>query len=331
MTILMRTVFSLLALFLWVHSTLVGQQDPAFSQMALYHSYLNPAVTGTDPHTELTLSVRRQWIGIEDAPTSSLLNASIPLGHSGKRSSLRNQGHHGIGVQMQYDKAGPIRDLAGYIAYAYHQPLGNDLRLALGTRLGFRQWRLDATALHFVETPEDGQIAADGYTISDPDLQIGLWLYGAHFFAGLGAHRLFSRSRIADGFQNSSATGESPSYLQYTTHRQYFSTLGYKWLSTGGLEWITSFTAQYAPEGPLLTSIGLKAYSEQGLWAAIGYRHKNGMMVTIGYLIEQTLELGYSYDVHFNGLQTYQRGSHELSIRYRLTGGNGVKCPVMRY
>ena len=59
-----------------------GQQTALNSQYMFNDFAINPAVAGTKNYTPLSLSFRRQWMGIDEAPVTQHLMAHTYIGEN---------------------------------------------------------------------------------------------------------------------------------------------------------------------------------------------------------------------------------------------------------
>ena len=63
-----RFVYVALVLFL-LRTSAEAQQFPIYSQYMMNSFLLNPAVAGHEGYTSVNLTVREQWLGLQDAPS----------------------------------------------------------------------------------------------------------------------------------------------------------------------------------------------------------------------------------------------------------------------
>jgi type IX secretion system PorP/SprF family membrane protein len=56
-----------------------AQQDPVYDQYMFNSFLLNPAVAGHEGYTAVNLTVREQWIGLTDAPSTYALSGQTRL------------------------------------------------------------------------------------------------------------------------------------------------------------------------------------------------------------------------------------------------------------
>ena len=65
---------TLLFVSIFMGSMLQAQQLPQLSQFMLNDFAVNPAIAGMNDYYQIKTSVRNQWVGIEDAPKTTLLS-----------------------------------------------------------------------------------------------------------------------------------------------------------------------------------------------------------------------------------------------------------------
>ena len=65
--------------FICLHN-LFAQQKPHYTQYILNNYILNPALSGIENYTDLKLSVRDQWVGLDGAPKTMYLTIHSPIG-----------------------------------------------------------------------------------------------------------------------------------------------------------------------------------------------------------------------------------------------------------
>src|SRR5215207_3536880 len=114
----------------WLISCLLvnAQQKPHYTQYILNQYILNPALTGIENYTDIKVSHRHQWAGINGAPVTTYLTAHTSLGKKDYRTTATSfevpgenprgqrywedytaaEPHHGIGLQIINDKTGPL-------------------------------------------------------------------------------------------------------------------------------------------------------------------------------------------------------------------------------
>src|ERR1700704_1141479 len=71
------------------------QAKPSYTQYILNNYILNPAVAGIENYTDIKLSYRNQWTGINGAPTTAYFSIHGPIGKEDLRTSSTSLPVHG--------------------------------------------------------------------------------------------------------------------------------------------------------------------------------------------------------------------------------------------
>src|SRR3954470_16811434 len=74
-------------LTLLASAQLSAQQQPHYTQYILNQYILNPALTGIENYTDIKLSHRHQWVGLQDAPVTTYLTVHTPIGKKDYRTT----------------------------------------------------------------------------------------------------------------------------------------------------------------------------------------------------------------------------------------------------
>src|SRR5476649_1528771 len=125
----MKRILIVCAVFLAGSQLTIAQQKPQYTQYVFNNFLLNPAVAGIENYTDMKAGYRSQWSGLQGAPVTSYLTINAPLGkdfiegdatafpaNGGDNPSSRSytrdymaaEPHHGIGLMLVTDQAGPI-------------------------------------------------------------------------------------------------------------------------------------------------------------------------------------------------------------------------------
>ncbi|MEI9956773.1 MAG: PorP/SprF family type IX secretion system membrane protein [Ferruginibacter sp.] len=157
----------------------LAQVKPFYTQYILNQYILNPAVTGIENYTDIKLSNRNQWTGINGAPVTNYFTIHTPIGKSDLRTSATSfevpgenprgkqlweeytppEAHHGIGFTAMNDKAGYINRWSLSASYAYHKPLSVKTTLAAGFSAGISSVNLDRSKIEWANLdPNDPAI-----------------------------------------------------------------------------------------------------------------------------------------------------------------------------
>jgi type IX secretion system PorP/SprF family membrane protein len=294
-------------LFIGVTIEAFGQQMPQFTQYQLNDFIMNPAVAGSKPYFEAKSNNRYQWEGITDAPRTFTLGVNGPL----KKENM------GIGGYIFVDVTGPTKRTGFNLAYAYHIQLGTDIKLSLAANAGVVQYTLDGSEITLENNNDDAFNNSLQSTLK-PDIGFSFYLYGKNFYFGGSAPQLVK----------SDLKYEDTPIRSGKIADHYFLMAGYKYDINDKFTLDPGAVLRYVKPLPLQYEFTIKATYNDMLWAGFSYRKTDALALLVGYTMNNTLSIGYSYDFIQSSIAKYSTGSHELMIGIRFNE-TGVKREVV--
>lgn len=318
----------------------LAQQKPHYTQYILNQYILNPALSGIENYTDLKISHRHQWVGIQDAPVTSYFSIHGPLGKSDFRTTATSfempgenprgkryweeytapAPHHGIGLQVINDVTGPLSNFSAYGTYAYHIGLSPRTSLSGGFGVGFNRVSLDANKLDFGDVTVDPTVSSSGILNKTRlDLMAGLYLYSADYFIGISAQQVVpQRIDFSNGYIRPKE-GRTVPHL--------FATAGYRFLLGEDFNLIPSVMIKYVDPLPTQIEANLKLQFRSMAWIGTSYRHKDGFAGMLGINVSNTFNVGYAYDYTTSRLNNFTKGTHEFLIGFLLGNKYPDNCP----
>jgi type IX secretion system PorP/SprF family membrane protein len=316
-----------------------GQQRPHYTQYVLNNFIINPAVAGIENYTDVKLSHRHQWVGIQDAPvttyvtihgsigkddtrtnpTSYTPNGENPRGNAYWEQYTSAKPHHGWGVTVINDRTGPLNRFSAYGTYAYHMGIGPSTSISGGISLGLTNNTLNTSKLLF-DNPIDPAVASSG-TLNKlrPDMNAGIWLYSSNFFGGISVQQIIDQG--LEFSENTLTVSDKKNYPHL------FGTVGYRF--GAGVDWniIPSVVFRYVDPLPFGVDVSLKAQYLDRFWVGGAYRFEDGVSAMVGVNISNTFNIGYAYDYTTSPLQNFTKGTHEVVIGFLIGNRYGDLCP----
>lgn len=312
-----------------------AQQTPQYSQFTRNALMYNPAFAGIEDYTDLNATVRKQWMGFNNAPQTYGLsihgrlnkNYSLPgfppysLRISKpelydrlavKEEKGKKKTRHGLGGYLMGDKYGPIKTYSGMLTYAYHIPLGENFTWSIGAGAGINHSDINIMELE-VMNPEDvlyNSYAAEGASHTYFNMNLGTVLYGRNFFLSYASNQLL-RNKMFDG-----VTQENKLNIHH------YGTAGLVLGVTNNIDLYPHAVVKYVDNAPVSIDGLLKARFGDLIWAGAGYRHDEAVVGMLGFIINNKFNFGYSYDMTVNGLKNHNNGTHELSLSYMMFNRN---------
>jgi type IX secretion system PorP/SprF family membrane protein len=342
----MKKTFAIIAVVL-VSVISSAQQRPHYTQYILNNYILNPAISGIENYTDVKLSVRDQWVGLNGAPRTAYFTIHGPLGKSDYRTTATSysipgenprgkaywesytaaEPHHGVGLTVINDRTGSFNRFTAYATYAYHIGLNATTNLAGGFSAGISKISLDKSKTDFTGTGDPSDPAAgtasDGqlYNIK-PDIGVGLWLYSRDYFLGLSAQQIVPQKLTFVDDALATTKGRLIPHL--------FLTGGYRFLLTDDINAMPSIMVKYirgSSENDFQFETNLKLQYQDRLWVGGSYRYQDGYAAMVGINVSNTFNIGYAYDFTTTNLNTVSRGTHEIVLGFILGNKYSEACP----
>jgi type IX secretion system PorP/SprF family membrane protein len=317
-----------------------AQQKPHYTQYILNNYILNPALSGIENYTDLKISGRDQWSGLNGAPQTFYLSIHAPIGKQDYKTTSTSYSvpgenprgnqywqnyeasapHHGVGLSIVNDKTGNISRFNANVSYAYHLGLSPTMNLAAGFAAGIGKISYDRSKA----TPTSGADPVLGnnnaiFTKISPDLSAGLWLYTGDYFVGVSAQQI-----IPQKLQTNAADNNEGKLLPH-----FFATAGYRFLLSEDINAIPSFMLKYIPGSPTppQADVNIKLQYRDLLWVGGSYRVDNGFAAMLGLNVGNTFNIGYAYDFTVTPINTASHGTHEVIIGFLLGNRYDDSCP----
>ncbi|WP_299129315.1 type IX secretion system membrane protein PorP/SprF [uncultured Winogradskyella sp.] len=306
----MIRILSKASLILIVFTTLLttkevqAQQDPQFTHYMYNTLSVNPAYAGQRETLSVVGLHRSQWVGLEGAPQTQTL---------GIHSPLRNE-RIGLGLNIVSDALGPARETWVDANFSYTIPLNaNDLKLSFGVRGGVHNLNTDF-GLGLPQNISDNAFA--DISLWSPTIGGGLYMHTRKWYLGLSVPN-FLQTQHYDDFQTSLATERI----------HFYAIGGYVFNLNETLELKPAFLVKAVSGAPLVADVSANVWYKKNLTAGLAYRWDDSVSALVGFQVTPGMFIGYGYDLTTTGLNNYNSGSHELTLRFEVKRMGRILSP----
>ena len=312
----------LLFLLLFISCFANAQQEQQYSLYMANPYTLNPALAGTEEFIDFNAGFRYQWVGIDGSPVTVYLSGhgvvGKPMPHTRIAQTHRNW--HGVGGYLYSDRTGPLSRTSLNISYSYNMTLTNTLRLSAGAFGGFKTISVNGEWWENIDDPSDNLFGSSGFSATNPDLSLGLWLYTDRFYVGMSGFQMI-RGDVDFGALQGELEDNS------TLNRHYFINSGVKLEMAYQIYFVPSVMIKMTPNSPISMDLNGKIDFKTKYWIGASYRHLDSFIGMIGTTISNSFDVSYGYDVTLSGLRNHSYGSHEIVLGYRLHRPKSPICP----
>lgn len=269
-----------------------GQQHPMYSQYMYNGLAINPAYAGSHEVLSMTALMRKQWAGLEGAPSTQTISAHVPV----ERKRI------GFGLMVMHDKI-TVTDQTGLQAsYAYKIPTKRG-KLSLGIQGGFSHYRSQ-----FSEVLDDDE-AFYWKDINEfqPNFGFGVYYSSNRFFLGLSVPQLLQHN------MDNSRDGVAARFL-----RHYFVHTGFLFDLSQNFKLKPNLLVKAVSGAPVEFDLNANLYYKNLLGFGVSWRTMDAVVLMLHVQIAEKLQFGYAYDITTTELRKVSNGSHEIYLNYRL-------------
>jgi type IX secretion system PorP/SprF family membrane protein len=275
-----------------------AQQDPHYTQYMYNLSVINPAYAGSKENLSMGLLYRKQWVEIEDAPTTGTFFGHMPVGKN-----------VGVGLSVISDKIGPVEENNIYGDFSYTLNLGGEHRLAFGLKAGatFHKVGLFSDIGNGnVPDAEDPAFQEDSNR-TFLNLGTGFFYYTNKYYVALSVpNMLKSKYLDYDGRQ----------FGTETLH--YFLTGGYVFDLNPNLKFKPFAMVKSAFNAPTSLDLSTNFLFNNKFEVGATYRLEDSFGAMVNYAITPNLKIGYAYDHIVSDLNVTTPSSHEVILLFDL-------------
>lgn len=313
----MKFKYLILFILLFTSISIHAQWDAQISQYWRLKNYYNPSFAGETNNIEASLLHRRQWAGMENAPTTSIISVTMPL-------QLLNK-EHGVGVMVINDKIGLFSNTFTQGQYTYKQKFKNNRKLNIGIQASLVNIGFDATK---IKTPEDennssgsssgssssGSGGSTGST--DPAIPTGIDAQTFDFALGVS----WTTPNYYIGFSVNHIS--KPSFALDETHsssinRSYYLLGGYNIKLRNPLFVLQPSALVKTDEITYQVDVTARIVYNNMFNGGITWRKDDGFVLLLGAKFKN-IDAGYSYDLSTSAISKASKGTHEFFVRYNI-------------
>ena len=274
-----------------------AQQDPMYTQYMDNLLIVNPGYAGTKEIGNFMVVARNQWVAFDGAPRTRTFSFHTPV----KDLSL------GVGFSVLSDKIGPLSQTGLYFDYSYWVRINQEFRLSLGLKGGFSFYRADLTSLETINP--DPIYQRDIFKNFLPNFGVGGFLFSENTYVGFSVPKLVENKISREDYSSEYIGREKIHFYLMGGHiftvNEFIKIKSHSMLKV----------VKNAPVSFDLTALG--GLKDQ-FWFGTMLRFGDSWGLLAQVNATENILIGYSYDLSFSKLNTFNNGTHEVMVSYNL-------------
>jgi len=295
------------------NTNVFAQTEPMYSQYMYNMLGVNPAYAGNREALSLNFFQRNQWVGIKGAPKTT----SISMDQSIKDGKI------GWGLQVYDDRLG-VEAATGFNGMLSTRiKVSEKGVLSGGLSFGLMNYQINLNDVNNRNNPNDPSfISTDKPSTWNRSLGMGIYYNTDRFFAGVSTPSIL-KSRLAT-YKNLNKS------IQLSDDFHLFANAGYVFDINEDVKLKPSTMVKMVSGAPIQADINMNIWLKDLISFGASYRTGDAFVGMVELQATSNLRFGYAYDMPFNPLKYFTKGSHELMFRYEI-GNFKTKIKSTRY
>ncbi len=295
-TIYIKTSGLLIGLLLILSSTqmIKAQQYFSYTQYMTNLIPLNAAASLLEKSGSVNAILRKQWTGIDGAPSTFIGNLNLPF------EEMEAAG--GLTILNDQFALEHLTEINAFFAKGIELSQGQFLSVSLNA--GVRRYTANYSSLDATDPQFKDDIRE-----TKPNIGFGIMYYAEKYYVGLSVPQLSTR-----GLGVASATNSTNFRSQY-----YFSGAYLTGTEGDELRFKPAMLATYVKGVPFIADLSTTAYLKNTLGFGVNYRTNNEIAGIVSYM-SNLFKLGYSYQFgtsKSNIARGFNNNTHEVTLSYR--------------
>lgn len=293
----MKKIFFTALVVAFTFNDVAAQQDPHYTQYMYNMNVMNPAYAGSKENLSFGLLFRKQWVEIEDSPTTFTATGHSPVGKN-----------VGLGLSVISDRIGPVEENNIYGDFSYTLNLGGEHRLAAGIKAGvtLQKIGLNSQIASTLAVPDDGPFAQDTSN-SHLNIGTGLFYYTNKYYLAFSIPNMLKSAHL------------DYNGVEYGSEVQhYFLTGGYVFNLSEKTKFKPHFMLKSAFGAPSSLDVSTNFLFFDKFEIGATYRLDDSFGALVNYRITDGLRIGYAYDHIVSDLNVTTPSSHEVMLLFDL-------------
>ena len=282
----------LIWIFLTIGIKASAQDFPYYSLYNLNPYVINPAYAGIEGRPFVSLSHRRQWLGIEDSHITSNITFHSPVA-----------GGFNIGLNVTQDEYGIFQQNGALLTFGYNVPLGFNQYLSFGISGGAKMQNINFDGVD-LNDPALGAINQENSIKLDGNLGLAYHVHG--FNLGFSLQNVFnSRTYPQEPFEVGEL-GLIRNFIVTADYMLYFGNDDYIFQPFGNYRSFEGFESQWEAGGIF--------HIKHALWLGGSYRQDYGIIGMLGVKLKSSFSLAYAYEMPAAQADGINKSSHEINL-----------------
>lgn len=304
----MKKVYSLIIFIALVFSINAQSNIRLNNYWSDLHS-LNPASINDKYAAVLSMAVRKQWVGIQGAPSTIFASGTTYL------ENYCTQ----LGLSIIQDKIGYTSLSNINLSYGYAIMFKSNWQLHLGLAANYQSLLFDFSSMNLIDGT-DVQAFLGLQSRKGFNTDIGVEVASDLFRIGVASQNLISLVLPQNTFQ----TNTNYLYAWYYQNSNSIVNFGG---GICGIQYSNIYQLEFNVTSYFKSKMDNGLTNKSNLFdIGLFYRTQSELGMILGLNLSESIHVSYSYDYHFGSLSFGSFGTNEIKISYNLMRNSDCHC-----
>ena len=282
-------------MFLLVTVSAMAQEQTAITLYRYHANLFNPAYAGMNNETFLTSTLRRQWTGVPDAPSTQTVSFATPVGKN-----------VGLGISVINDNTFIEHQNSVAIDFSYKLQVNYNTNLYFGLKASGNFYNVNLAGLETYSVVSDP--ALNNIDVFSPNIGVGMVLQNEKWFVALAAPTILNTSKaINDQGYATTATDRPHVYLSG----------GYDFDLSSSIVLKPSAFLRYVNGAPLSVDFNTMVNFENKFELGATYRTDQAYAVMSTITLSKRFMFGFAYEMSTRATLAAARNTNEILMRFK--------------
>jgi len=269
-------------------------QDPIITQYINNQNLVNPAFTGLRNSWATDFHVRQQWLGVEGAPVTYVVNSHSPI----------NKSMASVGAMVMSDVAGPLKTQQFNLLYSYLVRVRSNIFLSLGVNGGMQLSSIGTNDI-LVLDPDDPYFGVEAQKQMQPRVGVGALIFSPKVYFSFSFPQLYSN-----------VSSSSDEYFKTYHYKSRYVSAGYTHVISRKHSFKGSVMARFNDADQKAIDLNVQYLYRRVFWAGLSYRLQQSVSMLVNLQMTDNWGICYSYDFPLYSGSQVRQGSHEITLSY---------------
>ena len=294
-----------LLIFLIFSNIVFSQRDAQYTNYMFNTQLIQPAYVGTSGHTVITALGRVQWIDLNGGPETLTVSLDTPMG---------KQDNMGLGLSIFSDNIGPASENRVTVDFSYSLNFPFS-KLTFGLKGGINELEVDYSKLNIADE-NDPFVVYDSNKLK-PRIGLGIYFNTEDYYLGFSAPNLLE-TKYYDEFEI-----ENSSFSVVSDKIPYFAMAGYVFDLTQNIKVKPATLMKFVKGAPIQWDLSLNFLFNYKTTLGIANRLDSALCFLAGFQLSDSFFIGFGYDYMVNELRSFNSGSYEIILKFKLLSAEG--------